>query len=208
MSVTLYSEALQELDTAFSLRSKEGHVRPLQTARWSAPLDAVDESVVDRLDGATIDIGCGPGRFVTGIAERGLPVLGIDIAPAAVELTRRRGGLALRRDVFDTVPGSGRWRWALLLDGNIGIGGAPARLLRRTAELLDREGRILVEVEAPGGLTGTSHVRIESPSQVGRWFPWAWVPVEGLPALASESALQVMGTWDEGGRWFGELARV
>jgi SAM-dependent methyltransferase len=208
MSITLYGEALLSPTAAVQLRSEDGVVVPLPAARWCEPLDAVDDSVVARLDGPTIDIGCGPGRFVAGVAERGLPVLGIDVAPTAVALTRRRGGLALTCDVFGAVPGTGRWQWALLMDGNIGIGGAPSRLLRRTAELLAPEGRVIVEVEPPGGLTGTKQVRLETGARIGGWFPWAWVPLDELARLACDTSLRVDHTWNEGGRWFGELARL
>jgi SAM-dependent methyltransferase len=207
VSAALYGEALLSHEAQFHIRSEDGGLAPLPAARWCDPLDPVDESVVDRLDGATLDIGCGPGRFVTGVAARGLPVLGIDVAPIAIELTRRRGGLALRRDVFEEVPGTGRWQWALLMDGNIGIGGAPARLLRRAAELLAPTGRVLVEVEGPGGLTGSQQVRLETDGRVGRWFPWAWVSHDELAPLAHDSGLRVERTWNEGGRWFGVLAR-
>ena len=42
----------------------------------------------------------------------------------------RRGGAALRRDVFAPLPGEGRWYTALLADGNVGIGGDPVALLQ------------------------------------------------------------------------------
>ena len=207
MSTALYGEALRSPAAQVHLRSEDGRVVPLAAARWCEPLDGVDERVVDRLDGSTIDIGCGPGRFVTGVASRGLPVLGIDVAAVAVELTRRRGGLALRRDVFGSVPGAGRWRWALLMDGNIGIGGAPERLLNRVAELLDPCGRILVEVEA-GEPTPAQLVRLELDGRVGGWFPWAWVTLEELADLARATALRIDHTWSDGGRTFAELLQV
>ena len=56
------------------------------------------------------------------LAERGIPVLGIDITPCAVEQARSSGGLVMLRDVSDRLPGAGRWMTVLLADGNIGIG--------------------------------------------------------------------------------------
>ena len=53
------------------------------------------------------------------------------MVPEAVAQTPDRGVAAIRRNVFDALPGEGRWRTALLADGNIGIGGDPAALLRR-----------------------------------------------------------------------------
>ena len=60
------------------------------------------------------------------------------------------------RDVFGPLPGEGRWDTALLADGNIGIGGDPVALLARVRELLAPEGRVVVDLAAPGrrGPTG------------------------------------------------------
>ena len=58
-----------------------------------------------------------------------------------MQLARSCGALALHRDVFATVPGTGRWARVLLADGNIGIGGDPDALLSRVAELLKPPGR-------------------------------------------------------------------
>lgn len=77
-------------------------------------------------------------------------VLGIDVVPEAVALTRERGASALVRDVFAPVPGEGWWDTALLANGNIGIGGDPVTLLRRVHALLLPGGRAVVEVARPG----------------------------------------------------------
>lgn len=204
MSVTLYGAALQSDAVRVQLRAADGELFPLHAARWRY-LDDVDVALMRRLTGWTLDIGCGPGRFVTGLAERGVPVLGIDIAPAAVQLTRSGGGLALRRDVFGVVPGQGRWSWALLVDGNIGIGGDPVRLLRRVVQLLGRDGRALVEVDPPGRTRAGQHVRLEHQGRIGPWFPWAWVSVDELPVVAQAAGLSVTETWADAGRWFAEL---
>lgn len=206
MSTALYGEALRESATIL-LRREHGPAAPLPSARWCGPLDEVDERVINRLDGPTIDIGCGPGRFVAGVGARGLPALGIDISTVAIELTQQRGALALQRDVFGALPGNGRWRWALLMDGNIGIGGEPVRLLTRVARLLAPAGRLMVEVEPPGGARGSGRVRLEGSDRHGAWFPWAWVPTESLGEVAAASGLRVRDTWSHQGRFFGELRR-
>src|SRR5262249_38132229 len=84
--------------------------------RWAGPIDHGDASVLARCAGPLLDIGCGPGRFVRALAERGIAALGVDLAVVAVRLTRERGAPALVRDVFARVPGEGRWPTALLVD--------------------------------------------------------------------------------------------
>lgn len=207
MSVTLYGQALLATASEVVVRTDDGLVRPLPAARWTAPCDAVDLRIANRLDGPTLDIGCGPGRFVCAIAARGVPVLGIDVTPTATAMTRLRGGSALTADVFGRVPGAGRWRWALLLDGNIGIGGQPRRLLQRTAELLALSGAVIVEVEPAGTGSRTQQVRLESGQQAGPWFPWAWLSVDRLDDIAAASGLVVRESWQDEGRCFARLTR-
>ena len=149
-----------------------------------------------------LDVGCGPGRLAGALAGRGRPALGIDISETAVRLARRRGATALRRDVFDRVPGEGRWHHLLLADGNLGIGGDPARLLRRCRALLAPGGRLHVEAAAPG-TAGWSGAAV---AEDGSRLPWACVPVDDLAALAAATALRVLDTWTEADRWFATLA--
>ena len=118
-------------------------------------------------------MGCGPGRLTVALTERGIPALGVDISRAAVARTRQAGAPALHRSVFDPLPGQGRWATVLLADGNIGIGGLPARLLRRCAQLLAPGGRILIEAE-PGNVDERLTAWLEHPDgRRGPVFPWA-----------------------------------
>ena len=126
----------------------DGRRTPLRAEEWTRAVPG-DGSILDRCKGHTLDVGSGPGRLTVALAERGVPALGIDVTPYAVWLARSSGALALRRDVFGTVPGTGRWATLLLADGNIGIGGDPGTLLRRVAELIMPGGQALGEVEPP-----------------------------------------------------------
>ncbi|GAA5161280.1 MULTISPECIES: class I SAM-dependent methyltransferase [Amycolatopsis] len=174
----------------------------LPTARWRAEPGEGDELMLTRCAGPTLDIGCGPGRLTAELTARGVPSLGIDVSPTAVRLTRERGGTALRRDVFRRLPGEGRWRHALLADGNIGIGGDPVALLRRVRDLLAPGGRVLVELE-PGRVASRDRVRIGD----GAWFPWARLGVGALGGIADAAALRIGWTAAHGSRHFTELVR-
>ena len=132
--------------------------------------------------GSVLDLGCGPGRHVAALRAAGKAALGVDLSPVAVRLARRRGGAVIPGDVFGAVPHAGRWRTALLLDGNVGIGGSPAVLLRRTRELLAAAGTALVEVDPPGAPTQRTRVRIEAAGVVSEWFAWARVGLDGIGA--------------------------
>src|SRR5579871_6390297 len=146
-AIALYEEALGEQASALLLRTADGRALPLQVPRWCGPPDAADEVLLSQCRGPVLDVGCGPGRLTIALTERGVQAMGVDISRAAIDLVRQAGAPALHRSVFDPLPGVGRWATVLLADGNIGIGGLPARLLRRCAELLSAEGRILIEAE-------------------------------------------------------------
>jgi len=139
-------DAVSAYDDAFAgepthVVDRLGKAQPFEVDQWSSAPDWVElELFVDPCVAATIDIGCGPGRLVAEITARGIPALGIDVSPEAVRQTRVRGALALRRDIFGSIPGEGRWEHALLADGNIGIGGDPVRLLKRLCAVLGPAG--------------------------------------------------------------------
>lgn len=188
----------------------DGRHCPLPVRRWHGPPEPAVRSVVARCTGPTIDLGCGPGRLTGALAQRGLVALGVDISADAVRLTRARGAAAIRRDVFEPLPGEGRWAHALLIDGNIGIGGDPTTLLRRCAALVTADGTVLVELEPPGlGLwRGQVQVASGGPGRGlyrGPSFRWARVGVEAAQPAAAGAGLRVREVFRAGRRWFAEL---
>ncbi len=191
------------------LRSDDGTTIELEVHRWHGDIDEVERALLLSLPAPVLDIGCGPGRVAAALAEAGRIALGIDAEPSAVAVALGRGAPALERSVFDPLPGEGRWRSALLLDGNIGIGGDPVRLLSRVAELLAPGGCVVAEVLSPHFSTERLTVRVEDPggAAAGPWFPWARVAAFDFAGLAREAGLQPAGAKSLGGRWFAVATR-
>ncbi|QUQ69329.1 methyltransferase domain-containing protein [Kutzneria sp. CA-103260] len=179
----------------------------LPVTRWRDDPDSADELLLAACLGPTLDVGCGPGRLVDALVRRGVIALGVDVSPVAVELTTARGAPALCRNVFDHIPGEGRWRHVLLADGNIGIGGDPVALLRRVRELLRPGGSVLTELDPPGTGLRRQQVRLSSVDGRGGWFDWARVGPDGLDRTAAEAGLDIRWLNERGGRWFAELQR-
>jgi SAM-dependent methyltransferase len=189
-----------------TVRLHDGSVRSLEVGRWVQGADAVDEHALAALHGPVLDVGCGPGRHLHALARRGVFGLGVDLCPTAVQLARGRGANAIVGSIFGDVPYAGNWRSALLLDGNIGIGGRPARLLARITSLLAPRGTILVELAPPETMTTETLARIETATAISDWFEWAEVSAASIGELADAAAVHVCDVWQNYDRWFARLA--
>ena len=188
-------------------RIADGRVRALPLRRWLAPVDAVDRALLAHAAAPVLDIGCGPGRHLAALAAAGQEGLGLDLSPVAVRIARHRGAEAILRSVFADVPRAGTWRTALLLDGNIGIGGRPEALLARARDLVAPGGSVLVETAPPGQPTRRERVRLETRGARSPWFGWATVGIDGIGPLARAAGLDRAAVLDLGGRWFARLER-
>ncbi len=179
----------------------------LPVERWHGPVLAEEATILARAESPVLDVGCGPGRHAAALRSFGHDALGIDSSAAAVRAARRRGADALHVSVFGPVPDPGRWATALLLDGNIGIGGDPVTLLARIHRLLRPEGRVFVEVEGPEMASRRFQARVRHAGGAGRRFPWASVGAADIASVAARSGFVTDDVWCEQGRWFAELRR-
>lgn len=186
------------------VRSDGGTAR-LDVARWHGAAAGEDGWLLDRCRGATIDLGCGPGRLLEALAARGVPALGVDISPEAMSQCRLRGVPAVHADVFAPLPGEGTWCHVLLADGNLGIGGDPVTLLRRAATLIAPGGTVLVELDPAEPGLWRGEARLRSRHVLTPPFPWASAGPAALPDLALRAALRSAAIY-RGARQFVELA--
>lgn len=206
------------------IRHDDGELRPLPAHRWlgercpdaAGPGDGsghafdevFDEAVTQMCTGPTIELGCGPGRLVARLIKQGIPALGIDRSATAIRLAGRGGAPVLLGDVFDPLPAMGLWQTVLLVDGNVGLGGDPRRILGRAVELLARGGRCVAEFDAENIGVRSRWVRLESGCEVGPWFRWAFVGVDSAAALAAQAGLTLTSVRLIGGRVIACLATI
>jgi SAM-dependent methyltransferase len=205
-----WAAALHAWPDAHWLVHADGRRSRLPVRRWHGPVEPAVAAVVDRCTGPTLDLGCGPGRLTMALTRAGLTAVGVDTSPHAVRLTRARGAVAVRRDVFAPLPGEGRWAHVVLLDGNIGIGGDPVALLERCRRALRPSGTVLVELEPPGPGLWRGHAHVVSRSahgglHLGPPFRWARLDTRAIHGTATAAGFAVREVFRAGRRWFGEL---
>ena len=207
-ALRIYEAGLRGADGASGThraRLRDGTALALPLERYLGPPDATDRQLLERISGPVLDVGCGPGRHLRALAARGVRALGVDLSPVAVELAIGGGCRAIVGDIFDELPCARIWRSALLLDGNIGIGGSPERLLARIGGLLVEGGEILAELDAPGTCSERTLARLECDGDSSSWFPWARVSASALEPIARAAGFDPVHVWQLSGRWFARL---
>jgi SAM-dependent methyltransferase len=187
----------------------EGARLDMDFGKWSSDADEVDRSLLGYVRGPVLDIGCGPGRMVRAAGELGLVALGLDVSPEVVALARRGGMAAALGSVFDRVPAEGVWRTALLIDGNVGIGGDVAALLARCREILAPAGTLVVELHPDDDRDHSySATLTDDDGSRSAAFPWAEVGLTRLREAARASGFTVERAFTAADRRFARLTRA
>ncbi len=208
-----YARALDQRRGTLTLRSlaPDDGLKPVVFAvdGWCAPATALERSLVASLNGPLLDIGCGPGRLLAAAKSLGITSMGLDTSTQAVQQALDRGTRAVQQSVFETVPHAGRWRSAVLLDGNVGIGGSVGALLRRSRELLSPDGTLLVEVDPDDDVDAAFQAVLEDDDgKVSEAFGWARAGRTALAAKAAVSGWELSSTRRAQGRVFCRLDRI
>lgn len=116
----------------------------------------------------------------------------------------RNGTPVLHASVFETLPRTGEWQTALLLDGNSGLGGNPLRLLRRLRDLLRPGRRLLADLDT-GLRPRPKRLRLRHAGSLGPSFAWAPLHLDNVRTVAEYVDAHVIDLWASNDRWFCEL---
>ena len=204
-----YARALLRTEDTLYLHSVDGSRARIDVTRWTEDADAVDRALLRRARGPVLDVGCGPGRMVKAAVQRGMKALGVDVSPVAVEIVRAAGLPVHLGSIFDPIPYEGTWSTALLLDGNIGIGGDPVAVLSRCRRVLRPNGDVIVETHADSARDRSYQGSVVGmDGRVSDAFPWAEVGRAALGAHAADAGLRVAQGWTAGGRSFSRLLTI
>jgi SAM-dependent methyltransferase len=112
--------------------------------------------------GRVLDIGCGAGRCLLYLQEKGHDVVGIDNSPLAVFVTRKRGAKkALVRSITQISPELGTFDTILMYGNNFGLFGSFSRarwLLRKMYHMTSKNARIIAGTTDPYQTTLPEHL--------------------------------------------------
>jgi SAM-dependent methyltransferase len=169
--------------------------------RWPA----VERKALRLARGRVLDVGCGAGRVAIELQRRGRVVIGIDVSPLAVEVSRRRGVRDARVVPFQDVDASlGVFDTVAMFGNNFGLFGNASgakRLLRRLHRLTSERGRILGASNDPsatedpahhayqarnreqGRMPGELRLRVRYRELATSWFRYLIVSPEEMRAL-------------------------
>ena len=112
-----------------------------------------ERAAMREASGRVLDVGCGAGRVVLHLQDRGLEVVGFDVSPLAIDVCRRRGATSVSVMPITRI---GRWMGGfdtiVMLGGNFGLFGSASRartLLRRLHGMTGSDARILAGTRDP-----------------------------------------------------------
>ena len=110
------ADVIIERDDGFVEAERAGDFYFAPRRRWWAP----ERRALRLARGRVLDIGCGAGRVLLDLQERGFDVVGIDHSPGAVEVCRRRGVRDVRVQGFEDVDESvGRFDTVVAAAGHL-----------------------------------------------------------------------------------------
>ena len=178
-----------------------------------------------------LEVGCGAGRVALELHVRGHEVVGIDLSPLAVEVSRRRGVKDVRElPVTQVSRELGRFDTFVMFGNNFGLMGSGRRapwLLRRFRSIANDGARILAESVNPyktdkpehlafhernrkrGRMGGQLRLRIRQGTYSTPWFDYLLVSPEEMASLAEGTGWELTRVIDEGEHvYVGVLERV
>ena len=149
-----------------------------------------EKKAIRYIRGRVLDIGCGAGRHLLYLQQKGFDVMGIDISPLAIEICKRRlenenvkvRSITQLTGSFDTI--------LMLCFGLFGSADRAKKLLRKIYRMTSKDGRIIAENNDPykteikehldyhklnetrGRMPGQLRIRVRYKKYVTPWFDY------------------------------------
>ena len=159
----------------------------------------VEEYALELCEGRVLDVGAGAGAHCLALQELGFEVVGLDIAPEAVEVMRLRGVEHAVAEDFQNFTSEMGFDTLLFLMNGIGVAGTLEglrRFLSHARTLVGPGGQILMDSadlretgmakEEGGGYFGEISYRLIFKEMTGAEYNWLYVDAEKLEEVAEE----------------------
>ena len=149
---------------------------------------AWDESVqlaINRVEGRTLDIGCGAGRHSLYLQDKGIMVTAIDVSPLAIEVCKKRGVADAHTSSIEAFNPGYKYNSMLLFGNNIGLASrlcGLSRFLTRLNSYLQIGGTVVGDCP---NVDMEMEFRIWYKTYVSHWIEWVFVSPN---TLSNESA--------------------
>ncbi len=203
-------------EVTYLIRRDDGYLDPQPTISrtdLTAEIPAGDAEALGRARGRVLDMGCGWGRHVLWLQQRGLDVVGIDRSPGAVEVARLSGCRDVRVMAIDDAgfpPAS--FDTLVFMGGTIGIGcdiPGLARRLQRLHPIVPPGGCLIAHIREPeatdepehrayheqrkreGRYPGELRIRLEYEGCTEPWFDFTLVNAESLAETGQQTGWSV-----------------
>jgi SAM-dependent methyltransferase len=163
-------------------------------ASWSER----ERQAINLAKGRVLDIGCGAGRFLLHLQQKGFDATGIDNSRGAVKVCKLRG---VKNVWFRSIGEIGKFKpesfdTVIMMGNNCGLFGGfkkAKRLLKQMYAITSAEGQIIAEAVDPyqtkeplhlayqrsnraqGRMSGQLRIRIRHQDVVGAWFDYLLV---------------------------------
>lgn len=174
---------------------------------------SVEKRALRYARGRVLDLGCGAGRVLVHLQQRGFDAVGIESSPRVARVARRRGARNVKvMNVEDVDASLGSFDTVVMYGNNFGMLGSVARtqrLLRRLRAVTSDDARILAANSSPyparnanerayharnrrrGKLPGTIRIRLRFAHYVTPWFDWLFVSKRELEQVIAGTGWHV-----------------
>jgi SAM-dependent methyltransferase len=184
----------------------------------------IEKKAIRYVKGRVLDIGCGAGRHILYLQQKGHQVTGIDSSPLAVKVCRKRGVKDVRLMPITRInPSLGVFGTIMMFGNNFGLFGNPQRakwLLKIFKKITSPNGRIIAQSTDPyktklkehleyhrfnvwrGRLAGQLRIRIRYKKYITPWFDYLLVSKSQMKNILKGSGWQVEKFIDSNGPYY------